>query len=276
MRKKNVLFKWTILELLSVIFMFSVYLHAQNYDSKDTSETNGNKKDTTIIKKDTLGFNNYNDQGNNLYASNENIISSSVFQDSSITDTSKSDTVHKKPETLGLKNSESHKYIYAYKGNAGANYYFQNDNSMTDTSKTDTDTTKTDTMSYNSSNDSYHALNNKFSSNGNHSNSNQVKNSKFLVNPVKDLTQKLKLNIYLMDTQTPKVKEILREYEATTYKSNGDNNELNEAAVKAQENIAEILTPRQKMEWDNTKHEWWASVNKVLNLSSINKSTYSN
>lgn len=268
MREKKVLFKLTIVELLSVIFMFSIYLHAQNYNSQDTSKTNTSKSDTSSTKKDTLGYSNYNVQGNNIYASNQNIINSLNLQDSSMTDTSRSDTVYKKPDTLGFKNIKSPDYNYAYKGDIGENYYFQNDSSMIDTNKTDT--TKTDTMSYNN-NDSHYKLNKRFGSNDNHSILNPIKNSNFLVNPIKHLTQKLKLNVYLMDTQTPKVQEILREYEARTYQSNGDNNELNEAAMHAQENIAKILTARQRKEWENAKHEWWASVNKALNLSSISK-----
>ena len=70
-----------------------------------------------------------------------------------------------------------------------------------------------------------------------------------------------------MDEQTPKIQDILREYEARTYKSNGDHEEINEAARNAQENIADMLTARQKEEWENTKKEWWASVNQALNLS---------
>ncbi len=120
-------------------------------------------------------------------------------------------------------------------------------------------------MSYNSSG-SYYA------DNGNNSISNPVKSSGFLINPVKDLTQNLKLNVYLMDAQTPKIQEILREYEARTYLSKGDNEELNEAANSAQKNIAEILTVRQKKEWENAKSEWWASVDHALNLSNLNKS----
>lgn len=141
---------------------------------------------------------------------------------------------------------------------------------MTDTSKTDT--TKTDTVGYINRSTSYvYDGNLDHEYNSISSSVSRVKHSNISVNPIKDLTLKLKLNIYLMDAQTPKVQEILLEYEARTYQSTGDNEELNEAAHSAQNDIAEILTIRQKKEWESSKNEWWASVNKALNLSYLSK-----
>ncbi|MFZ0454447.1 MAG: hypothetical protein WCE54_09010 [Ignavibacteriaceae bacterium] len=306
MEKKTHKFKLHLLELLSVIFLFSFCIQAQSYNS-DTTKTDTTKSDSSNTKKDTLGYN-INSGGSNVYSLN-NFNSEAYLQDSSITDTSKTDTTYKKSDTLGysgngryilaikmnyrsylqdssmtdtsktdtlwkksdslgFNNIKSPDYSYAYEGRPISNYYFQDDSSMTDTSKTDT--TKSDTLGYNNKKGSYYAYDNS----GFNSPSGLDKRTNYLINPVKDLTQKLKLNVYLMDAQTGKVQEILREYEAKTYQSNGNNEELNKAAVNALNNIANILTVRQKKEWENAKNEWWASVNKALNLSYISKNKY--
>lgn len=304
MGKRNLRFKLYFLELLGYIILFSFCVMAQNYNSPEISKADTSKSDTSQVKKDTLGYNNINITGNNFYALNENIgneylqdssmtdtsstdtsrkkqdapgynknemyllsfnaNSGSILQDSSMTDTSKTDTSRKKTDSLGYKEVKSPDYNYAFEGNIRSNYYFQSDSSATDTSKKDT--TKSDTLGDNNNRKgSYYASNNSMG------NSASSLNTKYLINPIKDLTQNLKLNVYLMDAQTDKVQEILREYEVKTYQSNGNHNELYEAAVNAQKDIADILTARQKKEWENSKNEWWASVNKALNLSSISK-----
>ena len=105
-------------------------------------------------------------------------------------------------------------------------------------------------------------MNMNSSDNGNNS-------SKVEIYPVKNLTQKLKTDINLTNDQTPKVMSILRQYEADTYEAKGDNEEVNEAKNDAQENIADLLTQTQKNEWQKTKSDWWASVDKQLNLSNL-------
>ena len=100
-------------------------------------------------------------------------------------------------------------------------------------------------------------------------NSDGNNSSKVEIYPVKNLTQKLKTDINLTNDQTPKIMSILRQYEADTYEAKGDNEEVNEAKNDAQENIADILTQTQKNEWQKTKSDWWASVDKQLNLSNL-------
>ena len=272
---------------------------------RNSSMTDTSKTDTAYKKPDTLG---YKGNGSYISAVKGNYRSNLYAQDFTKTDTSKTDTSWKKTDSLGYKNINSPNDSYAFEGNTGSNFYLQYDNLMTDTSNTDT--TKSDTLGYNANNSNYYTYNgnniylpndstktkksdktwkNKtdtaktdtlgYSNNDSHyaynssinSVSNPVMKSHFLVNPIKDLTQKLKLNVYLMDAQTSKVQKILREYEAKTYQSNGDNEELNKAALNALNDITDILTVRQKKEWENAKNEWWASVNKALNLSSISK-----
>ena len=302
MEKKAHRFKLHLLKLLSIIFIFSFCIQAQSYNSQDTTKTDTSKSDNPHIKKDTLG---YNIPGSDIYSLNGNIStayrqnsmtdtsktdtsykksdtlgysqkgsytlainmhSENNLSDSSMNDTTKTDTLWKKPDSLGYNNIKPPDYSYAFEGQPEADYYFQYDSSMTDTNKTDT--TKSDTLGYHNRNGSYYSYGNG------EINSTPGLNirSNLLVNPIKDLTQKLKLNVYLMDGQTVKVKKILREYEAKTYQSNGNNEKLNTAATNALNDIADILTARQKKEWENAKTEWWASVNKALNLSSISKS----
>jgi hypothetical protein len=263
MEKRAGSFKLHLLELLSIIFLFSFFVQAQSDKSQDTTKTD--TSNTSHMKKDTLGYNNINTPGSNSYSLNNN--GSNVNREySSINDTTKSDTSWKKPDSLGYNNIKSPEDSYASTEITGSDYFFQYDNSTKDTSETDT--TKSDTLGYNSTNGSYYAYNN-------HEINSTIglnMRSNFLVNPVKDLTQNLKLNVYLMDGQTVKVQKILREYEAKTYQSSGNNEEINKAANKALNDIADILTDRQKTEWKNTKDQWWASVNKAINLSSISKS----
>ena len=101
-------------------------------------------------------------------------------------------------------------------------------------------------------------------------NSNNPKSSDFVIYPVKQLTQELNKNVNLTEDQSPKVKEILRQYEADTYDSKGNKEEANEAANDAQENIAGILTDNQKTKWQKVKNDWWSKVDKELNLSDLN------
>ena len=306
MEKKVHSSKLHLLELLSIIFLLSFCIQAQGYNSQDTTKTDTSKSNTSDIKKDTLGYNNINIPESNIYSLNDNI-STANWQDS-MTDTSKTDTSYKKSDTLGYNQKENHvlainmhyeynlnlsdstkkdttksdtlwkkpdgfgynnikspDYSYAFEGETAPNYYFQNDNTLNDTSKTDT--TKSDTLGYNNNNGSYYVYNSKDINSAPGLNM----KSHLLINPIKDLTQQLKLNVYLMDGQTGKVQKILRKYEAKTYQSNGNNEELNKAAINALNDIADLLTARQKKEWDNAKDEWWASVNKALNLSSISK-----
>ncbi|MEJ2614184.1 MAG: hypothetical protein P8Z35_04440, partial [Ignavibacteriaceae bacterium] len=254
MEKKAHSYKLHLLELLSIIFLFSFCIHAQNYNSQDTTKTDTGKIDTSHIKKDTLGYKNilrsniyslnknistahwqvsvtdtsvtdttdkksdtlgFNQKGSYVLAINIHSGNSLYLLDSSMTDTAKADTMWKKSDSLGYNNIKSPKYSYAFEGRSGSDYYFQYDGLMSDTGKTDT--TKLDTLGYNNKNASYYAYNNKdINPTGLNNRTN------FLVNPIKDLTQKLKLNVYLMDGQTVKVQKILREYEAKTYQSNGN------------------------------------------------------
>ncbi len=305
MEKRADSFKLCLLELLSIIFLVSFCIQAQSYKS-DTTKTDTSKSNTSQMKKDTLGYNNINTPGSNIYSLNNNVSNvnlknflmtdttksdtaykksdtlgyhenginklainmqlgnNTYLLNSSMTDTTKSDTTWKKPDSLGYNNIKSPEDNYASAEITGSDYYFQYDDSTKDTSETDT--TKSDTLGYNNQNDSYYAYNNKINST---TNLNIRKH--FLINPIKDLIQKLKLNVYLMDAQTGRVQKILREYEAKTYHSNGNNEELYKAALNAQNEIADILTVRQKKEWENTKNDWWASVNQAWNLSYINK-----
>lgn len=190
------------------------------------------------------------------------------YHNTTRTDTSKTDTT--KTDSLGLNSiNRIGSDAYAFTGNIGSGIYFL-DSSKTDTSKIDT--TKTDTLGYN---DSYNSSNNSYAYNENFSSrntpvSNISKSSSFVIYPVKYLVQKLKEDIYLKDDQTSRVKDILREYEAKTYHAKGDNEGLKEAANDALKNIEDILTDRQKKEWENAKSEWWVSVDKELNLSPLN------
>ena len=190
------------------------------------------------------------------------------YHNTARTDTTKTDTT--KTDTLGLKGiNRIGSGTYAFTGNTSSGIYFL-DSSKTDTSKTDT--TKTDTLGYNDSDyrsGNGYAYNNKFDSR-NTPVSNISKSSGFVIFPVKYLAQKLKEDIYLKDDQTLRVKDILREYEAKTYQAKGDSEGLKEAANNALKNIENILTDRQKKEWETTKDEWWASVDKELNLSPLN------
>ena len=265
MEKRDHKFKLHLLELLSIILLVSFCIQAQSYNSQDTTKTDTSKSNTSHMKKDTLGYNNINTPGSDTYSLSNNV-NDVKLENSLIIDTTKTDTSWKKPDSLGYNNIKSSENSYASVEITGSDYYFQYDNSAKDTSETDT--TKSDTLGYRQTHGSYYAYNNKeinLTSGFNN-------RSNFLVNPVKDLTQKLKLNVYLMDGQTVKVQKILREYEAETYQSNGNHEELNKAANKALNDIADILTDRQKTEWKNAKDQWWASVNKAINLSSISKS----
>lgn len=189
-------------------------------------------------------------------------------QNYSYQDTTKTDTTN--TDTLGYNNINQagrNSYALSIGINDGLNLQ---DSLITDTTKTDT--TNSDTLGYNNSNyknTTGHVYNKNLSSRTTPV-SNMSKSSRFVINPVRYLAQKLKEDIYLKDDQTLKVKDILREYEAKTYQVKGDNEGLKEAANDALKNIEDILTDRQKKEWEITKDEWWASVDKELNLSPLN------
>jgi hypothetical protein len=250
------------------IYALNINLGSSLY-FQDSTSTDSSKTDSLYKKPDTFGYNTLKKTASGMFAFDGNIGSVIYLQDYSMTDTSKPDTSFKKTDTLGYKNIDRLRDIslYAFNGNMDNNYYLQ-DSSMTDTSKSDTSYKKPDTLGYNDSGSSY-AYNENYNTNNMIPNKNMTKH--FSVNPIKDLTQKLKEYIYLMDTQTPKITEILREYEARTYQSNGNDKELKDAANIAQRNIAEVLTIRQKKEWENSKDEWWSLVNRALNLSSISR-----
>ena len=93
----------------------------------------------------------------------------------------------------------------------------------------------------------------------------------FSIYPLEDLTQKLKENIFLLDDQADKVKDILREFESATYQSKINDILVEQAANEALKNIENILTEVQKKEWKSTKDIWWKSVNNELNLSGFNR-----
>ena len=187
------------------------------------------------------------------------------YKDTTKTDTAKTDTTKK--DTLGFNFNRVHRTdfnTYAFNGNVNGERFFQ-DSTMKDTTKKDTlgfnnnESNNKNILAYNENNNIENIPTSKNSSSG------------FLLYPVKELTQKLKTDVYLKDEQTIKIQDILREYEAQTYQSKGDNQGLKEAANNALKNIENILTDRQKKEWINTKDEWWASVDKELNLSPLNK-----
>jgi hypothetical protein len=188
-------------------------------------------------------------------------------QNNNIKDTTKTDTT--KTDTLGYNNiNQLDRNTYAL------NISINNELNLQDSLKTDTtktDTTKTDTLGYESyyNNSNSYVYNENLTS-GNSTVSNISKSSSFEIYPVKYLAQKLKEDIYLKDDQTSKVKDILREYEAKTFQTKGDSEGLKNAANDALKNIEDILMDRQKKEWENAKSEWWASVNKELNLSPLN------
>ena len=226
-----------------------IYAFNRSYpQDKDSTMIDTSKTDTTNTDTSGSGYSRINPASNNTYAFNGNINSSYFKYDSTEIDTSKTDTT--KTDTMGYSGSRSNWYAF------NTSYPQNEDTTMVDTSKTDT--TKTDTTGYNNSENKAYVFTGK-------------KSLHVLVNPVKDLTQKLKEDIYLVDEQTPKIKEILREYEALTYQSPLNSKEIKEAAYAAQKSIENVLMERQKIEWQNAKTEWWASVDKELNLSYLNK-----
>lgn len=193
------------------------------------------------------------------------------YQDTTKTDTSKTDTSHTGKKKLGFNDSNFNSIknlnnTYAYTGINYDKNYFQ------DTSKTDTDTTKKDTLGYNNF-DSKNAYTYNNNSGKNNSVSINNKISKFEIEAVADQTRNINKEVSLTDKQIHEVNNILRGYEAVTYKSKGNSEYLNEAANEAQENIDDISTEMQKKEWRNVKDKWLASVNKELNLSTMVNST---
>ena len=261
MKRKSGKGKWLFVFFVSMLF--TIPTQARNYNYKDTTKTDTSKTD--ITKSDTSGYNYHNQTNNYMYALNISFNNIKLQQDTSSPDTTEIDTTKK--DTLGFNFKRVHRsYInaYAFNGNINDGIYFQ-DSTMKDTSKTDT--TKKDTLGYNNNSSNNR---NSLAYNEN-SPSSKSSSSNFLLYPVKDLAQKLKEDVYLKDEQISQIQDILREYETQTYQSKGNNEGLKEAANNALKNIENILTDRQKKEWINTKDEWWASVDKELNLSPLNK-----
>ncbi len=95
------------------------------------------------------------------------------------------------------------------------------------------------------------------------------KSSEVEIYPVKKLADELKKDVNLTDKQTADVMKFLKKYEVDTYNAKGDNVKGREAAQDTQENIAEVLTDTQKNDWRNVKSQWWASVDKHLNLTNL-------